>query len=66
MMRLVPMDATVGGVFAESIFTSMGVVLGLRVFGNGSITLSDGTVFAVERFFFCDCGVIGDLRVFWV
>ena len=38
MMRLVPMDAAVGGVFVESRSTSMGVVLDLRVFGDGPIT----------------------------
>ena len=32
------MDTAVGGVFVESRSTSMDVVPGLRVFGNGSIT----------------------------
>ena len=38
MVRLVPMEAAVGDVFVESRSTSMGVVLDLWVFCNGSIT----------------------------
>ena len=65
-MRLVLMDAAVGGLFVESRSASMGVVLFLRVFGNGSITWGGETVFAVTRVFFCDCGMVGDLVVLWV
>ena len=57
------MDAAAGGVLVESISTSMGVVLGLMVDGNGFITLGGGMVFAVERVFLADGVVDGGLLV---
>ena len=57
------MDAAVGGLFVESRSASMGVVLCLRVFGNGSINLGSGRVVAVERIFFCGGVVVGGLVV---
>ena len=57
------MDAAGGDVLVESRSTLMGVMPGLRVVGNVSITLGGGTVVVVERVFFCGGVMVGGLVV---